>query len=648
MRFVLSRMSALLLCCVALAPALAQQPEGGPAAEEEVRQDVRHTSRSLGALGYPRGVQQTHSEGSLALQFPLPLDTPVEASRLDLHYVAALPPGADADMQVIMNGTVRELIPLEGGSAPLGPSAAARMISLELTPDDLRLPTLDVRIRTTLRNPTNACIAGMSGNGFVHVLPQTALVFSVLEQAVESVRGYLSILPTDVRIGVAPVASIEALRVAWLLAQELQIRGHSVEFSAPSGEEHVIIGPRELLSGLGAEAPPDRDMALITDTTGTGRQRLVITEPYHVDMLATPWSGLLAGRSYQESIGAPVAEAANGTIALESLGMDTEARQFFNSVEWLLSRDPRLLAGRQPAALRLNLIVPPGSEDNPLSLYVLQGNSVRGLSTLPPAGGTHSVEIRLGRAPAGAAEPLRVVMTRGPATACEGPAAQGFVQLLPDSVLLTSRPDRAADSIGGFSQNLSGAYSVHLPATAATEPHGWIETLAELGRNMNLDPRLAEFGSTSMAPVESRPFFWFGDSPPEGFDAALALDRGRVQVTDGSGGVLLDSGELPGMTVVSLLRDGDRRGLWLRSLDGGIASVPPGVEGNAGDLVFGDRDSIRVSLHTRADAIPGLAYPDHVSWTDYAARYRGWIFALIWAALTITVILVTRRLRKIQ
>jgi cellulose synthase operon protein B len=648
MRFVLSRMSALLLCCLALAPVQAQQPEDGPTAEEQGLPNVRHTSRSLGALGYPRGVQQTHSEGSLTLQFPLPLDAPVEAARLDLHYVAALPPGAEASIQVIMNGTVRQLVPLQGGSTPLGPEAAARMVSLELTQEDLRLPTLDVRLRTTLQNLSSGCIGGMSGNGFLHVLPETALMFSISENAVASVRGYLSTLPVDVRVGVAPTAGIEAIRVAWLLAQELQLRGHAVEFSDPSGDEHVIIGPRELLSGLGAEAPPDRDMALVTDTTGTGRQRLVITEPYHVDMLATPWTGLLAGRSYQESVGAPVAEAANGTIGLETLGVDTEARHFFNSVEWLLSRDPRLLAGRQPAALRLNLIVPPGTEDNPLSLYVLQGSSVRGLSTLPPAGGTHSVEIRLGRAPTGAVEPLRVVMTRGPAAECEGPAAQGFVQLLPDSVLLTSRADRSADSIGGFARNLSGAYSVHLPAGAAAAPHGWIETLAELGRNMNLDPRLAEFGSTSMAPVESRPFFWFGDSPPEGFDAALALDRGRVQVTDGSGGVLLDSGELPGMTVVSLLRNGDRRGLWLRSLDGGVANVPPGVEGNAGDLVFGDRDSIRVSLHTRADAIPGVAYPDHVSWTDYAARYRGWIFALIWAALTITVILVTRRLRKTQ
>lgn len=549
-------------------------------------------------------------------------------------------------MQVILNGTVRELIPLRSGAIASGTNASTQTLSLQLTPEDLRLPELDVRIRTRLQDPLLACTEGISSEGFLHILPDTALAFSVPDHAITSVRGYLSTLPTEVRLGVAPAAGPEALRAAWLLSQELQIRGHAVSFSGPSGEEHVMVAPRELLAGFGLDTQADQAMALVSTKTEIVRQRLVISEPYHVDMLAAPWSDLLAGNGYQNSTGAPLYDSIDGAVALRALGLDTEAREFLHSVEWTLAADSRLLAGRQASALRLNLIAPPSTDENPISLYALQGSSVRGLSTLPVEGGTHSVEIRLGRTPDGPAEPLRLVMSRASSTSCEGPLVQGYVQLLPDSVLLTSSSSRAPDSIADFARGFSGVYSVHLPASAPAEPHAWIELLSQLGRTLNLDPRLAEFDSTTIPPANSRPFIWLGETPPEGFDAAIAFDRGRIHVTDGSENVLLDSGELPGVSVVSLLRDGDQRGLWLRGLDGGIAQVPPGVEGNAGDLVFGDRNSILVSLHTRSDSIPGLAYPDHVSWTDQAARYRGWIFGLIWVALTIAVILVTRRLRK--
>ena len=54
----------------------------------------------------------------------------------------------------------------------------------------------------------------------------------------------------------------------------------------------------------------DQAVALVSTKREIVRQRLVISEPYHVDMLAAPWSDLLAGNGYQNSTGAPLHQRA--------------------------------------------------------------------------------------------------------------------------------------------------------------------------------------------------------------------------------------------------------------------------------------------------------------------------------------------------
>ena len=51
---------------------------------------------------------------------------------------------------------------------------------------------------------------------------------------------------------------------------------HAVSFSGPSGEEHVMVAPRELLAGFGLDTQADQAMALVSTKTEIVRPRTLL------------------------------------------------------------------------------------------------------------------------------------------------------------------------------------------------------------------------------------------------------------------------------------------------------------------------------------------------------------------------------------
>lgn len=641
----------LLLCCAAFSSQIAHsQSASSPAASPSnpaALPESRPVSRTLTDLGHVSGFQQTGPDSSISFTMPMPLDTTVSSARLVLHYAVSTGSSPDSSMRIAFNGSIRQVIDLSEAAESAGRSAAGtaaqRVLSIPLTAHDLSQPFLEVQVQASF-GAQDRCAAPDANRDLLNLLPQTSLSYRAQPETAPSVRGYLSTLPTNARIAIAPGVTDEALRAGWLLSRELQDRGHRISYTHLQEGSDVLIGPSSLLGERGISLEQDATLGLVTpDSDQPYRFQLVMTEPYYADALGAPWNLLLGGQAYARSTAQALPGDDPARLGLAALGLDTGVREFTGAAEWVFP-SRTIPAGRMPVALHLDLVTPPAPGDDPLIVYVLQNGSLLGLTPLAPEGGGQQVSIPLAMRPSIADAPLRIVLKRQ-SHDCTTPPLSGFVQLLDSSVLETVAREGAAESVAEFGRLLAGSYSLHLPESAPEQPQAWIRALAELGRGLTLDPRRAELRTTGMAPPAERPFIWFGEQPPPEFDSAVAVDRGRFQIRQRSGEVLLDSGTIQGASMVSLLRNGSQRGLWVRTLGEGVPVVPPGLENTTGDLILGDQNGVLISLAT-SDTVVGIAYPEHVSWLSEIARYRVWLFLLIWAVLTIVVIAVARRMRN--
>ncbi|QJD59471.1 cellulose biosynthesis cyclic di-GMP-binding regulatory protein BcsB [Pseudomonas sp. gcc21] len=635
-------------------PTHAQQPsdtpDTAPASEAPAAQ---HITRTLGSLGHYQGLQQITAEGSVAFYMPMPLDAQVSDPRLELHYSPAAWLGPDASLQVLLNGTPRENIGVAdisedatSASTGNGKMAQTRMLSIPLQEEDLRLPYLQVRVRARSSVPMDRCTSPRAQQTYLTIEPDTAVAYQLDQGPAPSVRGYISTLPHQVRIAISqPAPDPEALRAAWLLTHELQERGHDVEHTGLEAGADIAIASRRELAQIGVRLAAGHNIDVVAPDPQRPTSRLLaVTEPFFIDALADPWGALLTSSGYPESISSPAPTASSDSVQLTQLGVDGNARPFADRAEWAIDINA-LPAGRLPTALNLNLVVPPSSAEQPLTLYVMQDNMLRAVQQLSADGGPQSVRIGLNEVKPSASEPIRVLLIR-PGADCTAAPPSGYAQLLTSSAVETRPAGGQSQSVAAFGYELADRYFVHLPPDALGRPHEWISVLASLGRSLALDPRMAEFVSTSMAPSGNRPFIWLGSQPPEGFDSSIAVDQGRVRIRDNQDRILLDSGELPGTSFTSLLRSGAQRGIWLRALDDGLPKVPPGLEQSTGDLVFGDERGVLVSLDTRDYALMKVEYPDYSTWWERVARYRGWLFVIGWVVLTLVAIVVSRRIRK--
>lgn len=671
------RPSRLLLCCFLMVSAVAQaqapapaEPAAAPAspaapavpgapvqdaaagqgaatpAPPAAATPVNARRLTLAALGYPQGLQQTTSESAVVFYLPMPQDVPVLQPRLQLEYVASATMGRGASMQVLLNGSPRRAVMLAAGASPSEESG--QTLTIPLQPADLERAYLEVRVLASFNTTPKECSrpGQEEGQHFLNILPATALAYELDGAAPASVRGFLTTLPQDVGIALSAPAAAEQMRASWMLAHQLLLAGHTLHYSRIGDGGDILVAPRAQLHAAGLAPPPDQALALVPAAAPAPGVRLAIAEPFQVDAIADPWQRLLSGPGYEPSTSTRSLPRGSATVPLAKLGVDGVARPFADAVEWNLGESP-LLAGRAPSRLRLNLIVPPTPDAQPLVLYVFQSNALRGISTLPAAGGAQSVTVSLLEGDPVANGPIRIMLKRQIVRdACDSVVPNAFVQLLPSSVLETIPSQYAAESVAGFAAAIAGGYTVHLPVAALADPIAWVQVLADLSQSLGLDPRSATVRTVDQAPEQDKPFVWLGQEAPGGFDAALAFDRGRIQVKNSEGAVLLDTARLPGITTAGLLRDGSRRGLWLRALGSDVPRVPPGMKGSTGDVMFGDSRGVLVSLDTRQSEVARVDYPNYTHWTDRVMQHRGWIFGLAWIVLTLLVIALVRKLRR--
>lgn len=96
--------------------------------------------------------------------------------------------------------------------------------------------------------------------------------------------------------------------------------------------------------------------------------------------------------------------------------------------------------------------------------------------------------------------------------------------------------------------------------------------------------RIAEYSGGKA--IERGPFLLVFGTSPVGLMAPVTFERGRVQVLESNGRVLLNSDELPGVAVLQLARAEGSFGIWLRPSADPLPDE--GFRPELGDVLFLD------------------------------------------------------------
>lgn len=607
----------------------------------------RESVLSLADLGYVQGLQQQATDGNLTFYVPLPQDVELRDPRLVLRYSSSPLLNRYSSMQIRLNGIPRHAVSLGGEKGP--GNLPERELVVPLNNEDLRKSYLEVQVRSTLLTAEDRCVDERANRGFLTLLPQSALRYEVNDASVHSIRGYLSVLPKQVSIAVAqPAANTAQLQAAWLIARELESRGHQVRYTAFSEGGDIFVGQRAQLQAEGFTLPADAELSL-SPQDKYGPLRLLVADPFSVGGVADSWGKLLADDHYPgSSVG--ISTAYNGArIPLSRLGLvDAGQRLIGDEADWYLNiGNHPLLKTRVPAALHLNLIVPPVPQNSPLILYVFQDNVLRSVNSLPSQGGAQSIVAQLMESETAPTGTIRILLKRQTDTGdCRSLKDEGYVQVLGSSVLETVPAQKPAETFAELGRWLSAGSPVYLPGDALTHPQAWGEILTALSRDLDLDAKTAKLLVGKDAPDDARTFLWLSPQPPAGFKTPLDFQRGRFQVKDYKDTVLLDSGALPGISVAALLRDGDRRGFWLRAVADGLPLSSRGIGTSSGDIAFADRSGVVLTVDSRENDLSRVDYPDYSPWYERLSAWKGWIFAFAWVLLTVLVLRVVRRMRQ--
>jgi len=601
------------------------------------------TSRSISLeqLGYKDGLHQEGAGGELDFYISVPRDAAMSNARINLKFDASPLLGPYSSLRVSVNGVPRQALSL----APSGNTAANRELSLPLTEQDVQKGVVEVALLTNFINSDERCIDERVNHGFFHLLPSSNLSYDVNLAQINSVRGFLDTLPTAVSIAVArPAVSAAQLQAAWTLAYELERNGHSITWLPleQNSKANIVVGER---SSVSQAVLPEQSLSLIN--AGTTSEQLAVTGQFSVGTLNQPWQNLLAANAYGPStVGNP--QPQGKFIPLNRLGMDGDGlRSFGGQAEWNLSFDADSLPTQtRPDALALNIVVPEAVSGNPFVLYSFVNGVMQHAVTLPERSGAQTVMLPIGESVAAGHYNVRLLLTRQSSVGdCKSALPTAHAQVLPSSTLHLVADTTPAEDFSQLGRSFVGTYNVALPKQALLDPLAWLPVLTRVSSELRLSPAKAELMIGAAIPKD-KPFVSFEASLPEGFEAPIHFDHGRITVSESNGTPLLDTSKLPGIGVIALARSGEMRGLWIRSLDGDAMVLPANLNLTQGDVAFFDRTATILSINSSASDLTVVDYPDYRDWRDKLSAWRPWLIGIVWLVLTVVFVGLARRMRQ--
>jgi hypothetical protein len=234
---------------------------------------------------------------------------------------------------------------------------------------------------------------------------------------------------------------------------------------------------------------------------------------------------------------------------------------------------------------------------------------------------------------------VRVVVQRRSAQGDCRFEPQGYpAQVLGTSAVVLDDAGEKPQDFADLAPWWANGIEVWLPSPAVERPAPKLGLVAEALAALSPEaaPIMVKFANNGDAPAPAAPFVAISKEPPSGATPRVRFDRGRVVVADRKNHTLLDLGGFSGGAVVQIVSVSGAPGLWLRPLAGnGALPAPENLRLDRGDIAFVDQSGVALSMSSERDTVVKVSYPDQVSWSSIAERFRPWIIGAIWLLATI-------------
>lgn len=629
---------------------------------------------NLGQLGYRDGVLDREPDASYTFYFPIPRDVTFRSAVFHLHYRASPLLRPISTVNIFSNASPRAVLPLATLADPASKASATAESSGGATPildkwatvtllvTDLKAPLLTVKIEATTTVSDDICQDQRSRATFLEILPDSGVTYSTTDVSPVSIRAAWDLLPNHVKVAIsaAPMAP-DAFLAAWKVATRLMSAGHTIEIVRLPERADVVIARREELEKafplVAGQTVPDGNVILYPAPAGTF---LAITDSFRTGLalLSHDWINLASEQSYDAMPeGQTPFTEPHIRLNLHALGFSDEARLTSGTTEWNIPVAPQSVpASYRPTTVSIQLVTAPSPAEHPSLLSTFWNGNLMEVERIPTDGRPHQFLVPLPKTGGHPFNQLRIRLERDEE---HGRCGVGYgdmpvpSQLLGSTAIVCDRHPIRPATLSELSETLRSGYRVYLAAEEMEHPETVLAFLSRLTQDFGLLPDAAQI--TAFLPgqpiQQDRPFVVIsaressrGSRPGPILDAKspVVFDRGRVLVSDGLGSTLLNVETLADLTVAQLSYAGGQPGLWIAPGRDGLPSAAE-YDLSDGDVAFlANSGTVRL-LDSRKVDISRVRYPDFRDWQQLLFEYRYWLFAVLWAMLTVAFVQLYRR-----
>jgi hypothetical protein len=606
-------------------------------------------------LGYRQGIlfEGVESAHTRTLFFPVPRDVPMAGGRLRVQVASSAVLHRTSNITILLNDVPR-------ATAVLRASMQPQTIDVPLERTELEPGFLRVTFKVALLVSEDNCLDERVGGVFAHILPETALTLNA-SGAPTTIRAAVAMLPQTVRISLPTGAlSNESYALAWSLNEAMLRAGKRVEIvRLPQIGDVVIAAPERIREALARTRhtgeiatviPPGKhNLALLKIGT---RHTIAITDssPSTLAFIRTVWSPVAAGRTYDlgSTTAKQTADGGHYELRLNELGLDTSTRYAHRAAEWGFTASPEQLPGGYvPDRINLGVLATPSVSGQRVLLYVYLNGTLEEIVRLKDDAREQRMTIALTERLLRRTNHIRIVAQRELVTGnCHGEPSRYPIQLTPDSTLRVEKRDRNPHNFDMLATYLGGGFDAYVPASWLDQPERSLPFLGQLttGLSLTLDPmRMKVYKDNE--PIKPRePFIALGGTQLDG-KVPIHLDRGRVEIADSRGNILVDVDKLPNVVIAQVAKSGDY-GLWVTSTDTSIPRSVRQLGFGAGDVAFIDDGGVFLEYDSRLREQARVRYPMFRDFLTLLEEYRFWLLALVWIGITVLFLHLYRKLRE--
>jgi hypothetical protein len=612
-------------------------------------------------LGFAEGVHFGALGGVQTLFFPVPDSAGVTSGVLSFSFDAAAPlEGRRSVLVTIGDRTAYSQ------AVPVG--RERQVVELPLLPGDFAGRFVKVTIRYSGLLTNDRCVDLRLANDRFTILPDTTLRLTLAAKQLAGVNTVFALLPPTVALGVPDrklteremAAAISAVRLMKTSGRSVEVVPLEALLSAKAEDAQrwqrgdvILAAPSDVatvapnIASMAGGRIGKASVAALPDGPG-----LLLTgdDPQPaVNLLGSTWRMAAAGKTLRVSTVQPV-ERPSERLTFDRLGIATPESTVPDEAVWTANFNANdLPAGRTPAAFDLDIGVGANGNDAPAVINVfLNGRFLAGEpvsktgiarvhATVPQGlvGLRNQVRVVVRQQPRGGdctyqptSFPAQLLGSSSIELRDERSPAQDFFQLAPaarDRLTVFVR-----DALTGAAQRTAiqtiGAVTADLAPADAPIVVKRIE-VDQIGK-----------------PDSS--FIAWGDFRFDDHATPVRIDRGNLLVRARSGRHLFDLHEAGDTLIAQLVTpSGTQPGVWLRNVNADESAIAPQTIGlDRGNVAFIGASGVALALSTERERLVEVVYPNEESWLDLLRRYRTWIIAAAWLALTIGVLVALARM----